>query len=285
MAWRTEDCPQGNWRLTHRQISSKPIEWAKPGQKDWLENAAKANEAFVASELERCRQFFDEVESQPLTPAQRRACVMDDDNDLVLAGAGTGKTSVVIGRLGYLTKMRGVDPSRILILAYNRDAAVTLRERSASRLGAGISGRAQIRTFHAFGKELIAEVDEVQPDISVLAEDAHQLKRWLTGKLDELLAERGYRKAFIDYGLDPPKQRRSLFSYASMEEYGQTIDRANLRTLRGELVKSFEELRIANFLTRNGVRYEYERKLDLAPADRQHRQLPPGFHVVSHGGR
>jgi DNA helicase IV len=241
------------------------------------EDVERANEAFVAAELERFKAFFDEVESQPLTPAQRRACIVDDDHDLVLAGAGTGKTSVVIGRLGYLARMRGVDPTRVLILAYNRDAAVTLRERAANRLGEKIAGQAEIRTFHAFGKELIAEVHGVQPDISVLAEDAHQLKRWLSDKLDELLGERGYRRAFIDYGLDPPKQRPSVFSFSSMDEYFEAMDRSELRTLRGERVKSFEELRIANFLTRHGVRYEYERKLDLAPANRQHRSYRPDF--------
>lgn len=45
------------------------------------------------------------VESNPLTNKQRIACVTDIDNNLLLAGAGTGKTSVVVGKSGYLVNI------------------------------------------------------------------------------------------------------------------------------------------------------------------------------------
>ena len=48
--------------------------------------------------------FFDGVESNPLSESQRDACVIDEDNNLVLAGAGTGKTSAMVGRAGFLVK-------------------------------------------------------------------------------------------------------------------------------------------------------------------------------------
>ena len=54
----------------------------------------------------------------PLTPSQRRACVVDQDNNLVLAGAGTGKTSTMIGRAGFLVKSGQARPSQILLLAF-----------------------------------------------------------------------------------------------------------------------------------------------------------------------
>lgn len=55
---------------------------------------------YVTHQLQRYDEFFESVESKPLTERQREACVVDEDNNLVLAGAGTGKTSVMVGRAG-----------------------------------------------------------------------------------------------------------------------------------------------------------------------------------------
>jgi DNA helicase-4 len=60
------------------------------------------NPCFVDREMVVFQQFFDTVEKNPLTSAQRRACIINEDNNLVMAGAGTGKTSTMIGRAGYL---------------------------------------------------------------------------------------------------------------------------------------------------------------------------------------
>lgn len=62
----------------------------------------KANAGFIDREMAVFQQFFDTVEKNPLTSAQRRACIINEDNNLVLACAGTGKTSTMIGRAGYL---------------------------------------------------------------------------------------------------------------------------------------------------------------------------------------
>ena len=49
---------------------------------------AEANERFIKDAMRRHEALFDRVESKPLTPAQRRACVINDDHNLVLAGPG-----------------------------------------------------------------------------------------------------------------------------------------------------------------------------------------------------
>ena len=63
---------------------------------------ARANKAFVESELSRSRAFLEQVEAQPLTDEQRRAVVVDEDRNLVVAAAGSGKTSVIVAKAAWL---------------------------------------------------------------------------------------------------------------------------------------------------------------------------------------
>ncbi|WP_116081761.1 UvrD-helicase domain-containing protein [Tropicimonas sp. IMCC34011] len=60
--------------------------------------------AFVNQQLADWKEFFDTVESMPLTPEQRLSVVVDEDATLVLAGAGSGKTSVITAKAAYLVK-------------------------------------------------------------------------------------------------------------------------------------------------------------------------------------
>ena len=72
--------------------------------------------------------LFNTVEKSPFTPAQRKAIILNDKNSLVIAGAGTGKTSTIIGKVAYLIKSKKAKEHEILLLAFNRDAADELRE-------------------------------------------------------------------------------------------------------------------------------------------------------------
>ena len=79
---------------------------------------SQANEAFVINELARSEEFFDKVEARPLTDEQRRAVVVDEDRNLVVAAAGSGKTSVIVAKAGWLLQKRYRRPSELLLLAF-----------------------------------------------------------------------------------------------------------------------------------------------------------------------
>ncbi|ODM43003.1 hypothetical protein A9O63_13070 [Cereibacter johrii] len=84
--------------------------------------------AFVIAELDRWKDFFDNIESNPLTPEQRLSVVVDEDATLVLAGAGLGKTSVITAKAAYLVKAGIRQPERILILTFAKNAAEEMSE-------------------------------------------------------------------------------------------------------------------------------------------------------------
>ncbi len=76
-----------------------------------------------------------------------------DENILILAGPGSGKTRVVVHRCAYLLRVKRVSPHCILVLCFNRNAAITLRHR-LRELVEEESRRVTILTYHALAMHL-----------------------------------------------------------------------------------------------------------------------------------
>ena len=74
---------------------------------------------------------------------------------LVVAGPGSGKTTVIKERILNLIEKRKVDPRKILALAFNRDAADEIERRVLKELDRNYRGRPEFRTLHGFGKDII----------------------------------------------------------------------------------------------------------------------------------
>src|SRR6516162_6798136 len=72
---------------------------------------------------------------------------------LVVAGAGTGKTTVLVHRIARLIRERQATPGEILALTYTDAAAAEMRDRVSDLLGRG-APRLQAKTFHAYCNEL-----------------------------------------------------------------------------------------------------------------------------------
>lgn len=123
--------------------------------------------AFVAAELDRWKVFLDTIENNPLTPEQRLSIVVDEDATLVLAGAGSGKTSVITAKAAYLVKAGIRRPEEILLLAFAKNAAAEMSERVEARSGMPIVAR----TFHALAYDIIGIVEGTKPALADHATD------------------------------------------------------------------------------------------------------------------
>ena len=87
-----------------------------------------------------------------LTPEQREVVEWAGGPLMVLAGAGTGKTTVIVERVRHLLATRpDLAPENLLVLTYNVRAALELGDRLARRLGAERAGRLTVENFHSFG--------------------------------------------------------------------------------------------------------------------------------------
>jgi DNA helicase-2/ATP-dependent DNA helicase PcrA len=90
------------------------------------------------------------------SPSQREVVETGDGPLSVLAGPGSGKTTVLAGRIAYLVERRGVAPATILAITFTTAAAATLRQRLAGVLGDAAQDLT-ISTFHALGLRLIKQ--------------------------------------------------------------------------------------------------------------------------------
>ena len=243
----------------------------------------KANETFVANELVRSREFFDRVEARPLTEEQRRAVVIDERRNLVVAAAGSGKTSVIVAKAGWLVRKGYRQPSELLLLAFARDARREMEERMARRLGPAIARDVTVRTFHSLGMAIVGEAEGKRPALAATAENDRALFDMLKGIVADLLADRALSAtldAWFQVGFAP---YRSEHEFRNWGEYYDYIRKFDIRTVKGETVRSFEECEIANFLYSNGVAYEYEAPYEHDLATSQRRQYKPDFRLPEHG--
>ena len=237
------------------------------------------NNRFIKEELNNYSKFFDKIEDRKLDKQQRTAVVTDDDNNIVIAGAGSGKTTTIVGKVSYVLHRYKVSPSEILLISFTNKSAATLAERI------NIDG-VEAKTFHKFGMDVIAAVEEKKPSIF----DEKQYKPLLTKFFTELIADGKYLKKVTDYFTEFLKPARSQFEFDNRGDYIQYIKDKNFRTYKlkefptngrtsykMEVVKSIEECKIANFLLFNGVEYEYEYPYEHQTANEAFRQYKPDF--------
>ena len=241
----------------------------------------RANEAYIVREIAAHRELFDGIESHPLTDEQRRAVVADEARNLVVASAGSGKTSVIVAKAAWLVRSRRRPPSELLLLAFAREASEEMAERLRSRLGAEVGGSIAVRTFHSLGMSIIGDAEGARPSLSRSAEDVRALQSTIDRIVQELLISDEelslrIRKWFQDHFAP----YRNEHDFKNMGEYWDYIRHHDIRSLKGDKVKSFEECEISNFLYFNGVPYEYEADYEVDTATPQKRRYRPDFRIA-----
>ena len=234
------------------------------------------NEQFIRLEKERFRELFDAIEAHPLTEAQREAIVTNEDNNLVIAAAGSGKTSVIVAKAAYLLKKGLCKPGEILLLSYSRDSAKDLKQRIPK------DSSVKVKTFHALGLEIIGQVEGRKPDVSELATDEKKMSAKIQEFIKELFQFGEFVEAFLTYFRSCFAIYRNLFDFKNWGEYYDYLKSHEIRTLKGDLVKSYEECEIANFLYLNSIAYEYERAYEVTTATPKRRQYRPDFYLTDY---
>ncbi|CNH20328.1 DNA helicase IV [Yersinia pekkanenii] len=170
----------------------------------WLDQGRRSvehrNQQWTNRMLVEYQDFFHSVETSPLNESQRRAVVNGEDSVLVLAGAGSGKTSVLVARAGWLLRRNEALPEQILLLAFGRQAANEMNSRIKQRLGVA---DIQAKTFHALALQIIQQGSRKTPVISKLESDSQARRSLLINHWQQQCSEKkaqakGWREWLTD---------------------------------------------------------------------------------------
>lgn len=240
-----------------------------------LEKARQeGNQQFTKEETARIRKGTEDITSHPMTDEQTTAVATDEDATLVLAGAGTGKTSVITGKIAHLVRNQDVPPPSILALAFNVDAAREIRQRLPEDFN-----QSQVSTFHSFAYHVVGQATGEAPTVSKLATDDIAYQKAIDDMLTGMMTSKEFANDVISLVTSEYAEYRTPFEFSNEKEYREYVRTTEPRSFNSEQVKSQEELALANFLATNGIAYEYEKPYKFPTATSQHRQYQPDFYL------
>src|SRR3989475_1740518 len=215
------------------------------------------------------------VEELKLDAAQREATVRDDERNLVVAAAGSGKTRTLIARVRYLSQRR-VAPTSILSSSFTdkvaREMENRLKETGVPVAVQGSEG-VTVSTLHSLGKRIVQAA--TPGPLSVADEN------WTNFLVASALRD-------AREGRDP--QLSNLYVNAILNFHRDLDERTpalgadlTYRTRRGEQVRSIGERIIADFLLTHQVPYKYEATASWAQVGAGRSAYHPDFTLLDSG--
>ena len=252
------------------------------------------NREYMERERIRCSRLLSDIDGKALDLQQRNVVVCDADRTLVLAGAGSGKTLTIAGKVKYLCQEKHIPPEHILLIAFTRKSAEEMTERISGKLSIPI----QASTFHKLGLDIITKSSGKRPEVvdDLYSFLLNYFENYIVSNPDDvkILIE------YFAYYLHIPADLEQFASLGDAYDYEKDSDLETLkskyeqkryissaskthqkqtRTLRNEHVKSLDEVSIANFLYLNGVEYEYERLYPFKSNDPSKKSYRPDFYL------
>ncbi len=236
------------------------------------------NDGVITFLLDTHRDFFDHCLKYPLDKQQRRSIVSEEDNCLVVSSAGSGKTSSIVGKVKYLTEIKGVAPERILLISYTNKAAAELTERMATN---GLRGY----TFHKLAIDIIGKTTGAKPSIcdntdSLFVDIYHKL-------LDKSSFKKSIVEYFVDYQTNEADwEQRKNERREQLSEQKNVQLKAMFPDMDGRAiyVRSEQEQKICFALSSLGVKFRYEEPYEHQLADEMHSQYRPDFSIYFEQG-
>lgn len=214
-----------------------------------------------------------------LNDPQRQAVLTVDGPVLVLAGAGTGKTSALTARLAYLIDSQRAWPSQILAVTFTNKAAREMRARIGKMIGDAVEGMPWLGTFHAVAARMLrrhAELVGLKPTFTILDMDDQlrllkQLitaagideKRWPARMLSGLI-DKWKNRGWLPGDIDADE------SYAYADGRGQELYSAYQARLRVLNAADFSDLllhMLVIFRTHHDVLKDYQQRFRYIMVD------------------
>ena len=211
------------------------------------------------------------VEGYDLDRQQLTAIATDVRNRLIIAGAGTGKTTTIVGLAKYLFSSSKASPEDVLFLSFTNNSVDDLKKRIESEIGC----RADVTTFHRLGMRIIAQSSGIMPRVSRM-----DVRAFVRDQITKGMSDPRYMAMLNEYLVRDCRYSGDESDFGSSEEYQRFILENPLITMNGERVKSYGEAEIADRLRLLGVGYEYEAAYPVDTRTSEHGQYHPDFHIT-----
>lgn len=179
-------------------------------------------------------KIYGKIENNYLDSNQIDSIINNSDNQLVVASAGSGKTTTIIGKVKYLIETNKALTNEILILSFTSSSSKEMKERIEKEINTEID----VYTFHKLGLEIIKKSSLNIPNIYT-----ENLSSFITNTLYELIKDSNYISNLVNFYI--------------------SIKNNDLITLKGENVRYKIEVSIANFLYVNNIKYIYNNSFYL----------------------
>lgn len=280
-------------KINNREYISKNLyDWVIKNEKHLLPNdfnIDKYNEEVLSKEYLAHKAYFENMykgidDNIKLDEDQIKAILADEEYALIVAGAGTGKTTTMTSKVKYLVDHKGVDPEKILVMSYTKKAVEELSERIVDAFNIP----AKVSTFHSLGFDYIRSmfpnkkcvvvgnneklniflkyIKSIFEDKNAIFEiielfDSLRNHKWVFGKFLKENYEKyhSYDDFFEAYKKMKIAEAKNAGLKPLIKAYtDKNLVSENIRTIKGEYVKSAAEMIIANFLYFNGIDYLYE---------------------------
>lgn len=223
------------------------------------QNIKNRNKLYVEQELIEHEDFFDDIDGKSLDINQRLAVVTNEQNSQIIAGAGCGKTLTVNAKVRYLIEKKGINPKEILCLSFSNASVNDLKEKLPEDV--------EITTFHKLGGSILKYNDlPSRPDSDSLDNFIRDYFKTNIINNKKLCQDIFEFFAYYFYSLVKEDDINNIGELYDIEErrdfrtlkdlYGGDKEK---RTYDNKIVKSFEELVIANYLFAHQIDYEYEK--------------------------
>ncbi len=230
------------------------------------------NEDFIQERIHKYDSLFQKSPF-PLDDSQKRSIVIDDTHNLVVAGAGSGKTEVLITRAAYLTERApdGVDSKKILILAFQNKAAGEVKKRLGERFGIDAI---EVRTFHSLGKKILEDgCKNSGKETPELKFSGYNFEKEFSSHINSLFnlkkTDGNFQKKIIDYmkRYHDYEIVKSKDDFEEKEEFYKYMKGLTYTSLDGTKVKSEAEKGILNFFLSHNLNGERLRIFYENPAE------------------
>lgn len=233
------------------------------------------NESFIQRTMTEEQDYFDNIlhDVDPqinLDEDQRRVVLTDEDYCLVVAGAGAGKTTTVAAKVKYLVEKKGIEPSQILVVSFTNKAVQELQD----KLNRDLAIDCPIATFHSTGNAILRKQSPEKLNIVDSSKLYFVLQDYFKNSILKNESLVNNLILFFASYFDAPyegddfnsffnKIAKSNFSTmrSDLNEFKrQVIDIRTKKsvTIQCEVMRSHQEVEIANFLYLNNIDYEYE---------------------------